>query len=37
MEAKAKTGGFVGTVAGYGAGILMIVGGVFMIVGKKKK
>ena len=33
----AKTGGFVGTVVGYGAGILMIVGGVFMIVGKKKK
>ena len=33
----AKTGGFVGTIAGYGAGVLMIVGGVFMIVGKKKK
>lgn len=33
----AKTGGFVGTIAGYGAGVLMIVGGIFMIVGKKKK
>ncbi|MBQ3890876.1 MAG: hypothetical protein II740_05935, partial [Lachnospiraceae bacterium] len=37
VRTLAKTGGFVGTVAGYGAGILMIVGGVFMIVGKKKK
>ena len=33
----AKTGGFMGTVAGYGAGFALMAAGLFMVRGKKKK
>lgn len=33
----AKTGGFMGTVAGYGAGFVLMAAGLLMVRGKKKK
>ena len=32
----AKTGGFIGTIAAYGAGILLIAVGIYLVLAKKK-
>ncbi|MBR6308217.1 MAG: hypothetical protein IKR39_06370 [Lachnospiraceae bacterium] len=33
----AKTGGFMGTVAGYGTGVGLMLSGLYMVIGRKKK